>query len=324
MVARRLTVAVLVVIGLVLAVGGVVVLRQSRGSPVRITSAEGGVSVIAPSNWHIEIRHPTTPSDPQYLRGHERGVMGAIERRGFWVARWSVPEDMSMNSVKQSMRASRGTRRHDVTMGDGELADRPSAVLRYRQSPHGLGRLRLSDTAYTVRHILIGGFLYQVGTWESERWGDRDGALEALVDSFEISDPQPWVKRIDNATLKLPGGWTERPSNIGAARFFAVAPGEPSRTWAYVFHDAKRSPEQSLALARDTITKGKGAIYGERPDGNATRIDFALPDKNGAPTYDIEWIVSDGHGGAYVLSVARRDVSPSLAEALFAGLQVAR
>jgi hypothetical protein len=299
---------------------GAVVVRRGSGDAVLVTSAEGGVSLFAPEHWSVQRRHPTDASDPSYIVGHSKGLL--FKEGGFWVSRWPVPATTTLDAVKARMAANHTERRHNVEVGDGELAGRPAAVLRYRRSPHGLRRLRLGDTTYVVRQILVGGFTYQVGTWTAPRPGRVADELDRLVASVELHAPQPWTAHVGDTTLRIPGGWRQLRTKVRGARFFAAAPGDPESAWVYVLHD-KHDPATSAAIARKSIPANRGTITSEQAVSlrghDATRIDFTFPDRDFPPAHDVEWFVSDGRGGTWVLAVGRRSGDASIADQLVAG-----
>lgn len=314
---------VFVVIGLVLAALGVVVARLDvAGEPRRLTHPEGGVSLEAPEHWSIEGRMPNDPRSYELFVGHENEALGFVQRGGFWVSRWPARDDLTLASIKRTMAASGGDGRHDVEVGEGTLAGRPAAVLRYKTSPRGMRRLRFGDTSFVVRQVVVGDFQFQVGTWTAPRSGDTADRLERLVASVQFFPPQPWLARADGTQLKLPGGWTKQRTKIGRAVFFAVSPGDPNDAWVYVFH-YKDTPAASLRAARRNLTQHGNRILRDQETTlrgePATRLDIEFTDEGYAnPAHGSEWFISDGRDGTYVLAVAYRAGDPSITDQLAA------
>ena len=102
----------------------------------------------------------------------------------------------------------------------------------------------------------------------------------------------------------------------------ALAPGDPTEAWAYVFHYPNATPAASVRTARKNIVGRGGEITGERPDTlggrKAIRLDFFFPDKGFPAAHDVEWFTSDGDGGTFVLAIGRRSGDEHIHERLAA------
>lgn len=296
--------------------------RRNAGPPVRIVSAEAGVSLAAPKGWSVEVRHPTDPEDANFIQGHERAAFDALQRGGFWVARWSVPADTTIASLKRTMLASRAEQRRDATISDGIVAGRQAAVLRYTKPTKGFSKLRLGGITVTERRFVVNGFAYLVGTYTAPHAGSVARQLDALVDSIELHAPAPWTGRVAGASLRLPGGWIESPTTLPGAGLFALAPGNPSDAWAYVFH-YDGPPADSVAAAKRNIPKNGGVILSEEPaelgGRAATKLTFNFNDAPHPQAQGVEWFISDGHGKTFVLAVGRRAGDEHVAETIASG-----
>jgi hypothetical protein len=295
-----------------LGLGAVTWISRTSGPAVRIVSDEGGVAVSVPRQWTVDKKHPTDPEHAEYLNGHESAAFGFLQRGGFWVARWSVSADKTLNELKaEKTRQQAYRKREEWSVRDGRVGGRPAIFERFVKTPHGFNRLRLGETKLVVREVIADGSVIQMGTWTTPHAGDVARQLDALAQSLEILRPQPWQAELPDkgARFTLPAGWSERPTELKGASFFALAPGDPAEAWAYVFHYAD-SPAASLRTARKSITGNKGVLAGQHDTTlgghRAVRLDFTFPDGKYGDARDAEWFVSDGKGGTYVLAVGRR------------------
>jgi hypothetical protein len=320
-----------VVLGLVLGVAfvvlslGVVTWMRSSGDPVRVVSREGGFSLAVPKGWSVEQRRPTTDEHRDFLVGHENAALGFLQRGGFWVARWSVGADASTDTVRARMRADQTkSPRDNWTVETQRLGGRDAVVMRFTESPDFAGRLRLGNKRVVIYEMIDGRFNYQVGLWTLPRPGSAKNALERIAASIELFTPRAWTAELGDtdARLKLPGGWAQFPSDLKGVVLFALAPGDPTDAWAYVFH-YEDSPAASLRTARRSISGSGGAITGQYDstlgDRKAVRLDFTFPDGDRPPARDTEWFVSDGDGGTFVLAVGVRSGDPNIADRIASG-----
>jgi hypothetical protein len=201
-----------------------------------------------------------------------------------------------------------------------------AVVVRYTEEPELLDRLRMGDRSIVVRQFVTHGYVFQVGTWTLAHPGKVTQQLDAVVASVRVFQPRPWTATIEGGVrLRLPGGWVERDSPLQGGVLHALAPGDPTHAWAYVFHYTD-SPEASLQAALTKIPANGGTIVGQRDatlaGRAATRLDFLFPDGKHSHADDVEWFVSDGHGGTYVLAVGRRSGDPRIADRLAAAFKV--
>ncbi|MEY2474456.1 MAG: hypothetical protein QOK28_3785 [Actinomycetota bacterium] len=304
--------ALIALAALVVVVAGLGALTWGSGTSGlgrRVTSREGGVSVLVPRGWFAEDNHPIDPGHQEFLHGRENAALGLLRRGGFWVARWPASKTTTLDTLRADAPDNALTTR-------GRVGDYAAIVARYEQ-PRAADTLWLGHKRFVVRELIADGFVFQVGTWTLPRAGGVARELRGVAQSLVIARPQPWK----TAHVTLPGGWVERETKIPGARLFALSPGDPVHAWAYVFHYAD-SPQATLRAARRKIPMHGGVLgeetsttVGGRP---ATRLAFTFPDEGLPPANDVEWFVSDGHGGTFVLAVGRRAGDANVADRIAA------
>lgn len=326
MIVRRVGLGVAVAVTVAaLSLGIATWLTRTSGPPVRIGSDEGGFSVAVPRGWSVEKRRPTEGHD-DFLVGHENAAFGFLRRGGFWIARWAVATDASIKTVRARLASEQEeSPRDNWTLDETRIAGRSALVRTFTESPPDFGgRLRLGHRTTVTYELLVSGFNYQVGLWTLPHAGGVTAALDKLAASIEFFAPRAWTAELDgtDARLTLPGGWTQRPTDLDGAIFFAIAPSDPTEAWAYVFrYDG--STRASVRNARRSISANDGTIIDQlesvlagRP---ATRLDFTFPDEGHPPARGVEWFVGDGEGGTFVLAVGRRSGAANIAERVASG-----
>jgi hypothetical protein len=312
---------------IVLTVGTVVAhaRQRSSGEPVRVRSDEGGISVAAPRGWTVVTNHPSDRDNQEFLSGHENAAFGFLQRGGFWVARTPAAEDMTLATIKVRRESEQvKSPKENWSVREESVAGFDAVTERYSVEPDLLQRIRLGDKRIVIREFIARGFVYQIGTWTLPRAGDVTKRLEALANSIELFTPRAWTADVEKtARLRLPGGWVQTAVEIPSVVFSATAPGDPVYAWVYVFHYPDVAVSASVATARKNISDHKGTITDQRDAHvhrrDATRVDFMFPDGAAPDARNVEWIVSDGHGGTYVLAVGRRSGDDAIAERILAG-----
>lgn len=313
---KRIVLVSAAVVAVVALLGAGVWFAGAGGPGGKVVSAEGGFALEVPEGWTVKHRHPMRADRSEFISGHET-VFG-MQRGGFWVSRWSVPETTTLNSVQQRMRAEDAANRTEVKVGEARLAGRPAAMVTYNKKSGGIaGSMRAQDV--TIREIVVDRHIYQVGIWTLRQPGSLLQELEAVVNSFELRTPQPWREtlRDSTASVEMPPAWVERKPDLKDSIFHAIAPGDPTDAWVYVF----RSPDPAakvLATSKRDIVANGGTLGAESTatlDGrDAKRLEFEFPDPNGTVADDVSFYVDDPKGGSFVLTVGRRTGSESIAD----------
>ena len=309
-----------------LSIGLVTWITRTSGPPVRVVSDEGGFSIAAPRGWTVEKRRPTTSERLDFVTGHENAAFGFLQRGGFWVARLPAGADASTDTIRARMRSdqTKGPR-DNWSVRDTRLAGRAAVVMRFTESPTDFGgRLRLGHRTVVMYEVIDGGFIYQVGLWTLPHAGGVKTQLDKVAASLRTFAPRAWTAEIGDtgARLTLPPGWMQNSSDLGGVAFHALAPGDPTEAWVYVFH-YDDTPAESLRGAMKNIPANGGTITAQREDmlggQKVTRLDFTFPDGDRPPANDTEWFVSDGDGGTFVLAVGRRAGDPNIADRIASG-----
>ncbi len=316
---RWIRVGLAVVVVVVLGLGVARWVTRSAGPPARVVSGPGGFSLEVPRRWNTEPRIPTK-EHADFLIGHEKALLPFWQRGGFWVARFTSEPHASTDTIQARLRREQQeSPRQNWGVRETRLAGRAAVVMTFTESPTELsGRLRLGQRRVVMYEVLARGFVYQVGLWTLPHPGNVTGILDDIAQSLELFPPRPWTLEVGDtdARITLPAGWAPTTSELPGAVLHAFAPGNPTEAWVYVFNYTD-SPAETLRGASRMIPANGGTIVGQRrtklAGRTATRLDFTFPDEGHPPANDVEWFVSDGKGGTFVLAVGRRAGDPDIA-----------
>jgi hypothetical protein len=317
---RKVGVGLAGILVLLLSVGALTWITRTAGPATRVVSNEGGFSLEVPRRWSVEHRTPTK-DHADFLIGHEKALLPFWQRGGFWVSRWAVGDAESTESIQARVRREQAeSPRDNWTASETHLAGQAAVRRTFTESPPDFGgKLRLGQRRVVVYDLAVRGFNYQVGLWTLPHAGSVTSTLDKIATSLELFAPRPWTLDVGDTDtrLTLPAGWAPTTSDLSGVALYALAPGDPTSAWVYIFNYTD-SPAATLRGALRKIPSNGGTITGQHPTRlagrAATRLDFTFPDEGHPPASDVEWFVSDGDGGTLVLAVGRRSGDPTIAE----------